>query len=137
MLPSVLLAVAFAGSVEMTFPLTGQPYRWTPIVGGRVVVPVQYAIEVYGNPAHLRNYPWGGGPPLVPSRGKPPLLNPFLLPETPKQPAPVPPPDPTAERIKAIENVILELKARGGSAAVIEQLQHDLDELTAKGKKPK
>jgi ClpP class serine protease len=47
-------------------------------------------------------------------------------------PVPVLPLDPTAERIKAIENVILELKAGGGSAGVIEQLQRDVDELKKK-----
>lgn len=93
-------------------------------------VPLHLPIYVWGDPSFSQSVQ------LPPKGDGAPLLNPFLPPQEPKRhlPAPAPPPDPTTERIKAIENVILELKARGGSAAVIEQLEHDLDEVKAKKK---
>ena len=144
MLPSILLAAVFAGRDALT-PNTPRVIYLKPPDSIQLFeatipgIPPFYPIEVCGDPPHLRNYPWGGGSARPSTGEKAPLVIPFLPPQVPKrqQFAPVPPHDPTADRIKAIENVILELRARSGSAAVIEQLQHDLDELKAMQKKAK
>ena len=126
MLPTALLAAAFAVPSDVNDPhartlraLGLHVSVWSARSDGETTVPPKYAIEVWGNPPHLRNYPWNGGTPQ-----RTVTLSPVKVPAIP--------PDPTAERIKAIENVILEIKAGGGSAAVIEQLQRDLDELKKK-----
>ncbi len=132
MLPCVLVLATFAQPVPTPYGVWGQ-FVGLPGHSGR------------GGPSSASPYSavflWGD-PTFAQGVTLPPysdLLDPLPLLEELKrrQPAPVTPPDPTAERIKVVEGLILELKARGGSAAAVEALQRHLDELRAPPKKPK
>ncbi len=125
MLPCVLVLATFAQPVPTPFGFWGQ-FAGLP-TGGGMSVPLHLSVYVWGDPSFARSVQL---PTIVDDATFKPLPR-FNESKRP-QPAPVPPLDPTAERIKAIETVILDLKTRGGSAAVIEQLQRDLDELKAK-----
>lgn len=136
MLPSILVAATLAVPVETPFGIRGQfRFKVVPVSteeGWSVDVPLCHPVLIEGKPQHYRGTVWDRSSQLGPNERAVPF-NPFAPQKpTPVAPAKVPPLDPTAERIKAIEDVILEMKAGGGSAAVIEQLQRDLDELKKK-----
>lgn len=137
MLPSVLLATAFSMPIEVTVSSgTLEQFKLTPASSSGSAVPWRYAIEVWGDPPHLRNYPWNGRSLSLPTNLLP-IPTPMLKEVNPEKPAPVTPRVSVEEQIKLYESLIVELKARVGSEEVIERLQRHVDELKAPGKKPK
>ena len=115
MIPSVLLAAAFSLSVEWT--ASSKPI-YSPVVisarSGGSAVPWQYAIEVWGDPPHLRGYPWKGRSWSLPVSQLPDSLE---------------------DRIQAYESLILDMRSHDASSDLIAQLQRNLDELKKSRKK--
>lgn len=129
MVPSLLLAAALAQSAEQPVRArvelfdSRDPSHWN----GATYVPVRYPVLVWGDPPHLRGYPWGGlHPTAFESR-----LTMSVKSQKPKvvSLAAVQPADPAAERINALEWGITALRASGGSQQAIDQLQRELDAL--------
>lgn len=115
MIPSVLLAAAFSLPVERTATFRTPSYSIVPVASsGGSAVPWQYAIEVWGDPPHLRGYPWKGRSWSLPVSQLPDSLE---------------------DRIQAYESLILDMRSHDASSDLIAQLQRNLDELKKSRKK--
>jgi hypothetical protein len=136
MLPSVLLAAAFTAwerPVVRTFNLSGPPPTVPSWMFEEPGLPFVHPLEMWGDPPHLRGYPWGRGLPREPEPA--PSLKRLSPPEkTRVPPASATPTDTTAERIAALEHGIALLRTNRGSQQSIDLLQHELDALKTKQK---
>ncbi len=130
MVPSLLFAAALSQVADnpsvtaIEVSVTPGTQVWVTDPGGTLKHPVL----IWGDPPHLRGYPWNG---LHPNVVEPRLTMSVKSPQKQKLVAlaPVTPADPVAERIKALEWGITALRVRGGSQEAIDQLQRELDAL--------
>lgn len=129
MLPCVLVLATFVQPVPTPYGVWGQ-FVGLPGRGAPSSASPYSAVFLWGDPSFAQGVTL---PPYSDLLGPLPRFEELKL----RLPAPVAPPDPTAERIRVVEGLILELKARGGSDAAVEALQRHLDELRATTKKPK
>lgn len=139
MFPSVLMATVLAGQSNVICTPLSERFIPSSMLPRLPYVPLIYPLDVYGDPPHLRGYPWKKAPvdPFElsrPSTVSPPSDMKLVEPAPAVRPAATTPTDPTAERIATLEYGIALLRVNRGSQQSIDLLQRELDALKMKQK---